>query len=100
MRSWVSTGQMAEALGCSRNLVSAYCREGMFEGAIQTPGGHWRIPSRHLLEASGKEKQLNTALDKRTERTERTNTPLTGAGVSRVKPDTNTRRESARQKVH
>lgn len=53
MSKFVSTGKMAEALGCTYSTVSGYCRDGLFPGSIQTPGGHWRIPKKFFLEALG-----------------------------------------------
>ena len=53
MGKYVSTGKMAEALGCTYSTVSAYCGDGLFPGSIQTPGGHWRIPEKFFLDVIG-----------------------------------------------
>ncbi|MCB2226678.1 MAG: helix-turn-helix domain-containing protein [Desulfarculaceae bacterium] len=50
---YVTSGQMAEALGCSRRNISRYCLDGLFPGAFRTMGGHWRIPKKYFSEAKG-----------------------------------------------
>jgi excisionase family DNA binding protein len=47
----VTTGEAADLLGLrSKNTVKALLESGKVEGAIQTPGGHWRIPPSAILE--------------------------------------------------
>lgn len=41
--SYLTSGQLAEALGVSRSAVTRWIQQGEIKGA-QTPGGHFRIP--------------------------------------------------------
>lgn len=40
----LSVGATARCLGVDRATVRRWADDGMFEGAMRTPGGHWRLP--------------------------------------------------------
>src|SRR5262249_41286682 len=42
---YLSTGRAAKVLGLSADAVRRLCHAGLIEGAVQTPGGQWRIPT-------------------------------------------------------
>lgn len=44
-RAYYTPTEVAKMLGVSKPTVIKWCRNGEIEGAHQTPGGHWRIPS-------------------------------------------------------
>lgn len=44
-RRFVSTPEVAEAIGVTTQTVRNYCRAGLFPGAVRPLGGsHWLIP--------------------------------------------------------
>lgn len=69
---YVTSGQMAEALGCSRRTVSGYCGEGLFPGAFQTMGGHWRIPKKFFVEVQGGNSKTKRPVPDQTGKPEKT----------------------------
>lgn len=85
-KRYVSTGEMAQALGTTARNVGYYCHDSAFPGAFQTLGGHWRIPMKLYLEASeanltGKVNDLQPKPEepeKQEEPEEPESTPLTG----------------------
>lgn len=50
---YVSSGKMGGVMGCSRRTVNGYCLDGLYPGAFQTMGGHWRIPEKYFREVQG-----------------------------------------------
>jgi hypothetical protein len=52
-KGYVSTGRMAEVLGCTPGTVRGYCEDGLFPGAKRLPGkaGYWRIPRKFFSDA-------------------------------------------------
>jgi excisionase family DNA binding protein len=45
VKTYLTLTEAAERLNVERRRFARWCREGLIPGAIQTPGGHWRIPS-------------------------------------------------------
>jgi excisionase family DNA binding protein len=55
----LTSSQAAEVLGVSSaNTVKNWLKSGMFSGAYQTDGGHWRFPRREVEEVRARMEEL------------------------------------------
>lgn len=55
-----TSSEAAEVLGVSSpNTVKNWMKGGMFPGAYQTPGGHWRFPREEVEKARARMEELH-----------------------------------------
>lgn len=75
-KEYYSTLEVAKKLGLSDQTIRRHCEKGVYKGAYQTDGGHWRIPARLFkttLEQDRKAEEFLEYLDRKSAITEEMN---------------------------